>query len=73
MGGFVPPGVVQPAILHGGRFGEDIVPRTSANSGAKIELHQHYNTTFNANAMNTEGFDESSRTNFCRACTWNTG
>jgi len=29
MGGFVPPGVVQPAILHGGAFGEDIIPRTS--------------------------------------------
>lgn len=27
MGGFIPPGVVQPAVLHGGRFGEDIVPR----------------------------------------------
>jgi len=64
LGGFVPPGVVQPAILHGGRFGEDIVPRTSAGSGAKIELHQHYNTTFNANAMNTEGFDRVFKNEF---------
>lgn len=30
-GGFVPPGVVQPAILHGGRRGELIVPLDRAN------------------------------------------
>lgn len=34
LGGFVPPGVVQPAVMHGGAFGEDIIPRTSATGSA---------------------------------------
>jgi len=38
VGGFVPPGIVQPAVLHGGAFGEDIVPRTSATSGASPRI-----------------------------------
>jgi hypothetical protein len=56
-GGFVPPGVVQPAILHGGRFGEDIVPRTSATTGSSPTLNQHYTVNIHANALNAEGMD----------------
>jgi len=56
-GGFVPPGVVQPAILHGGRFGEDIVPRTSAGSGGTATVNQHYTVNIHANALNAEGMD----------------
>jgi hypothetical protein len=33
MGGFIPAGVTQPAILHGGAFGEDIQPRGPGGSG----------------------------------------
>jgi hypothetical protein len=56
-GGFVPPGVVQPAILHGGRFGEDIVPRTSATLSGSPTLNQHYTVNIHANALNAEGMD----------------
>ncbi len=43
MGGFIPPGVVQPAILHGGAFGEDISPRGSmaASGGGTYVNHWH--------------------------------
>lgn len=45
MGGFVPPNVTMPAILHGGRYGEDIVPRNNPegqfNRGTRIEIHNH--------------------------------
>lgn len=44
-GGFVPPNVTMPAILHGGRYGEDIVPRNNPegqfNRGTRIEIHNH--------------------------------
>jgi len=56
LGGFVPPGVVQPAILHGGRFGEDIVPRTSA-SGVAPTVNQHYTVNIHASTLNAEGMD----------------
>lgn len=56
LGGFVPPGVVQPAILHGGRFGEDIVPRTASSQA--VNVNQHYTVNINTQALNTEGFDK---------------
>ena len=41
-GGFVPPGVVTPALLHGGRFGEEVRPLGSGGvAGRKIEVHIH--------------------------------
>lgn len=47
MGGFVPPGVVQPAILHGGAYGEDIRPRgpeSATGAGVQIVNHWHVST-----------------------------
>lgn len=48
LGGFVPPGVVQPAILHGGMYGEDIRPRgpqgPQGGSGMQIVNHWHVST-----------------------------
>ena len=49
MGGFVPPGAVVPAILHGGSFGEDIKPRAQAGPSAAVHL------TLNVNAIDAKG------------------
>jgi hypothetical protein len=58
MGGFVPPGVVQPAILHGGMFGEDIVPRKGPGTSGVV-LNQHYTVNVNTQAMDGESFDQA--------------
>lgn len=42
LGGFVPPGAVVPAVLHGGSMGEYVVPAAKmATGGAGINLHVH--------------------------------
>jgi hypothetical protein len=46
-GGFVPPGVIQPALVHGGMYGEDITPRGPEGShagGWQIVNHWHVST-----------------------------
>lgn len=55
-GGFVPPGVTQPAILHGGRFGEDVMPRTSSQASAGPSLSIH--NTFNISSIDARGVRE---------------
>ena len=48
-GGFIPPGVVTPAILHGGTFGEDVVPRggsSGGNRGGGGDVHLHIHSRF---------------------------
>ncbi len=58
MGGFVPPGVTQPAILHGGTFGEDIVPRNRPSAGPSGS--QHLSITIHAiDAKGVRDFVES--------------
>lgn len=55
-GGFVAPGVVMPAILHGGSFGEDITPRKSsgaATAGTTVITNNYL--TFNLQALDTAG------------------
>lgn len=45
MGGFIPPGVVQPAILHGGAMGELILPVSRMQNPAPTQqhvVHNHY-------------------------------
>ena len=49
-GGFVPPGAVMTATLHGGSFGEDIVPRSSAGGGGHVT-----NIYINASQVDTAG------------------
>ena len=39
-GGFVPPGVVMPAILHGGTHGEDVIPRGGGRSGGATVIFE---------------------------------
>jgi hypothetical protein len=51
MGGFVPPGMTVPAMLHGGAFGEDIVPRSRPNSQAQRMVH----VTVNVNTIDERG------------------
>jgi len=43
MGGFVAPGAVVPAVLHGGRFGEVITPLRAPASDAQAPrvVHHH--------------------------------
>lgn len=56
LGGFVPPNVTTPAILHGGRFGEDIVPRSGPGAmGRPVEVNQNVYLTFNSQALNGDG------------------
>ncbi len=46
MGGFVPPGVVQPAILHGGAYGETITPNSAGRSMSGTYInHWHISAT----------------------------
>jgi len=59
MGGFVPPGVVQPAILHGGAFGEDIVPRKSASGGQAVNIHQAYTVNINQQGSSERDWDKT--------------
>lgn len=50
-GGFVPPGVVQPAILHGGRRGEIVVPLDKMLSRPNPQAERrdvHIHATFNS-------------------------
>jgi len=42
MGGFVPPGVVQPALLHGGSMGEAIVPLSQPSAIGPTIVQNHY-------------------------------
>lgn len=37
-GGFIPPGVTQLAVVHGGRYGEDITPRVAAAAPAPVSM-----------------------------------
>ena len=53
MGGFVPPGAVVPAILHGGSFGEDIKPR-SAPAGGSSAVHM----TWHVHAIDAKGISD---------------
>jgi len=53
MGGFVPPGAVVPAILHGGSFGEDIKPRT-APAGGSSAVHM----TWHVHAIDAKGISD---------------
>jgi hypothetical protein len=58
MGGFVPPGVNQMAMLHGGMFGEDVTPRTSHSAGPSSS--QHLSITIHAiDAKGVRDFVES--------------
>lgn len=57
LGGFVPPGVVQPAVLHGGAFGEAIVPLKGPGqslSGVTLNL----NVTNHIRAHDAQGVRE---------------
>lgn len=56
MGGFVPPGVVQPAILHGGQFGEDVIPRKGPGMVGGVTVHQHNYFTLNGQALDTDSW-----------------
>lgn len=51
MGGFVPPGVVQPAILHGGAFGEDIMPRGGAGAAASTFVNHWHISAIDADGV----------------------
>lgn len=56
-GGFVPPNITQPALLHGGSMGEMVVPLqtlAAMKSGGDMHLHQ----TFNINAIDSRGVKE---------------
>lgn len=70
MGGFVAPGVVQPAILHGGTFGEDITPRTGPASGQPLTVSQHYTVNINTQALNKEGFAQTFKDDIIPALQW---
>lgn len=56
LGGIVPPGVVQPAILHGGSRGEIVAPLDRFLN--PVELHQHYTVAFTANTLDAENMDQ---------------
>ncbi len=45
-GAFIPPGVVTPAILHGGRFGEIVAPLNKVGGLRPIELHVHVHSKY---------------------------
>jgi gas vesicle protein len=51
-GGFVPPGAVVPAMLHGGLHGEDVVPRGTAGGGSSITIN------ISASAIDAAGMDQ---------------
>lgn len=53
-GGFVAPGVVQPAILHGGRFGERIISGNRQTQGPALN---QTSVIINVNAVDAAGFD----------------
>jgi TP901 family phage tail tape measure protein len=44
MGGFVPPGAIVPAILHGGRFGEVVAPMTAPAGAAAAAVGGRHNS-----------------------------
>lgn len=56
-GGFIPPGITMPAMLHGGRRGELVVPLDRAARGGGQEVHVHHTVNLHTTIRAVDGAD----------------